>query len=63
VVAAWVGRVLSWVRAVDERGVGEPVRECGAGLECQRVHMAVTERVTREPVGSRVTGPECQRGK
>jgi hypothetical protein len=44
-------------RVVAERGVGEPVRECGAGLECQRVHMAVAERGTGEPVGASGAGP------
>jgi hypothetical protein len=34
-------------RAVAERGAGEPVRERGAGLDCQCVHMAVAERGSR----------------
>jgi hypothetical protein len=39
-------------RAVAKRGAGEPVRERGAGLECQRVHRAVAA------CGA---GTECQR--
>jgi hypothetical protein len=49
-------------RAVAKRGTVEPVRERGAGLECQRIHMAVAERGTGEPVGARGVGLECQRG-
>jgi hypothetical protein len=41
------------------RGAGEPVRERGVGLVCQRVHRAVAERGTGEPVGARAVGPEC----
>jgi hypothetical protein len=49
-------------RALAERGVREPVRERGTGLECQCVHRAVAERGTREPVGTCGAGPECHRG-
>jgi hypothetical protein len=48
--------------AVDERGAGKPVRERGAGLECQRVHSAVAERGMGEPVGACGADLECQRG-
>jgi hypothetical protein len=47
-------------RAVAEKAVGEPVRACGTGLECQRVHMAVTKRGTGKQVEAHGTGLECQ---
>jgi hypothetical protein len=49
-------------KALAEREAREPVRERGAGLECQRVHRVVAERETGEPVEARGVGPECQRG-
>ena len=65
-VRCWAGAIADCMGAgahkvVAKRGAGEPVRECGAGLECQRVHKAVSERGMREPVEAR-GGPECQRG-
>jgi hypothetical protein len=53
-----VGAVVH--RAVAERGAGEPVKEHGVGLECQRVYMTVTERGTGEPVGACGASLECQ---
>jgi hypothetical protein len=50
-------------RAVAEREAGEPIRECEAGLECQRVHRAVAERGTREPIGACGAGLECLEGE
>jgi hypothetical protein len=59
--SSWLcGVGIHW--ALAERGVGEPVRERGAGLECQRIHRAAPERGTREPVETSGAGPECQRG-
>jgi hypothetical protein len=34
-------------RAVAKRRAGEPVKERGVGLECQRVHRALAKRATR----------------
>jgi hypothetical protein len=49
-------------RAIAKRRAGEPVRECGMGLECQRVHRVVVEKGTGETIGARGVGTECQRG-
>jgi hypothetical protein len=47
--------------AVAERGAGELVKERGAGLECQCVHMTVAERGTGD--GARGAGPKYQCGR
>jgi hypothetical protein len=55
------GVIAVWALGLAERWAGEPVRERGMDLECQRVHRAVAERGTREPIGTLGAGLECQR--
>jgi hypothetical protein len=60
-VGCWAGAIAGFVgagihKAVAERGIGEPVRERGAGLECQCVHRTLAERGTGEPVKEPVVG-------